>query len=63
MLHRISRISYGVLIAACCLLPLAALAATLYLDVPAVLSALVAVLLLIPLARALLSAAAQHPRR
>lgn len=62
MLRRVRRVPFGVWWVLCCSVPLAALAATFYLNVPALLSALVAIVVLIPLARALLDAAAHHPR-
>ena len=48
---------YALLALLCCLVPLAALAATLYFHTPTVLTALVALILLIPLARWLLRTA------
>lgn len=48
---------YTLLALLCCLLPLAALVATLYFHTPAILTTLVALILLIPLARWLLRTA------
>ena len=48
---------YTLLALLCCLVPLAALAATLYFHTPTVLTTLVALILLIPLARWLLRTA------
>lgn len=62
MPKRMRRVPFGVWWILCCMVPLAALAVTFYLNVPATFSVLVAVMVLIPLARALLHAAAHHPR-
>lgn len=63
MSPRMGRNQHIVLLLLCCLLPMAALGVALFLNVPPALTALVALLLLIPLARRLLEAVAEENRK